>query len=828
MNVLKLKNKMINFLCAVIILFSNNGAINALYYDGLSTYSIYPRLDLQICSNSSLSFDFTVSTSLNNQLYSNNTANKFQQSTLTSNQNAARVLLYSEQQIQISTVSNTKKLINSYFLIKLIQPNRLIINDYWNINEIQIQLPNDYSTSWFRFVYTRRSNTVDINLFKFETSVTSSSTTNRIPSIKLAPVFSKQVVHSNFVLDELTSSLDDVSIDSKQVTYSKLFVGGVGDNLNDNTYSLNQLKQFAKFHGYIMNLQYTSLASQCPIETCLKQSVSQRQYAIFSLSISKQYKTEQQNVERDSLMIDDICESDTLTHDICPKDCSCLSNNFIAPYFNCDCSESGNTKPKCSALFKSFALNFDDSNYFGNGQEKFDYPILPSFTKIQVQNLATQFDKQRGIQFKNTVARINLAPNSEVPEADSCFWNIEDCAHGFIQHIVMSIDRLDEKKFNLKVLLFQNGQSDMSKFVAFVYKNRLHFSIFEQIDSQEWMVSSFALDKSKHLNRQLKITVTWLRDKYMALHLDGFLVDMSTKPSSPPVNQDVYISINNLNRFYYEYGVRLIQTDKNSISNIGSTLLNHQFSIKYMRRDYFNDLDAQDSKIIVSSPLPSEIIRIDNTQRVMYKIDSPLTGVTTETIELSFRTSQQDGVIFYIRNNPIITYFELVRGQPVVVIDNRVKNFYLRPQTAPLNDNQWHEVKLHRDGQLISINIDSQYHDMSDMGQISNNQILTGGYVYLGLADPNNINLSDKKTFVGEMVRGKVTINNIQQKVVQQPYYWPSMPAQSIHTTNQTVNIDTSQLTSSHDGKMINIVINVYGPPGLVVNAGQKPKLTRI
>lgn len=142
----------------------------------------------------------------------------------------------------------------------------------------------------------------------------------------------------------------------------------------------------------------------------------------------------------------------------------------------------------------------------------------------------------------------------------------------------------------------------------------------------------------------------------------------------------------------------------------------------------------------------------------------------------------------------MITYFELVHGQPVVVIDTRVKNIYLRPQTAPLNDNKWHEVKLHRDGRMISINIDSQCHDSSDLEQ-TNYQILTGGYVYLGLADPNNINLSDKKTFVGEMVRGKVTINNVQQRVVQQPYYWPSVPA---ITTNQTVNIDTSQL--SHDG----------------------------
>ena len=238
--------------------------------------------------------------------------------------------------------------------------------------------------------------------------------------------------------------------------------------------------------------------------------------------------------------------------------------------------------------------------------------------------------------------------------------------------------------------------------------------------------------------------------------------------------------------------------------------MQHQFSIKYVRRDYHNDVEVHDSRIIVSSPLPSEIIRIDNTQRVMYKIDSPLTGVTTESIELSFRTSQPDGVIFYIRNSPIVTYFELVRGQPVVTIDTGYKNIYLRPPTpSALNDNQWHEVKLHRDAETISINLDSQHYDTNELGIRAN--ILTGGYVYLGLADPNNINLSEKKTFVGEMVRGKVTINNIQQKVVQQPYYWPQTPS---FTTNQTVSIDASQLTTSPDGKMINIVINVYGPPG--------------
>lgn len=388
----------------------------------------------------------------------------------------------------------------------------------------------------------------------------------------------------------------------------------------------------------------------------------------------------------------------------------------------------------------------------------------------------------------------------------------------------MSIDRLDEKRISHKVLIFINGKTHMSsKFVGYIFKNRLFLSIYEYDENIEWLISTPPLDKGKFLNKPLKLTISWLRDKYFSLHIDGLLVDMVTKPLSPPLNEDIY-TINSFNKYYYEYGLKIISpasdaNPKNSqLDKIStSSSVNHQFSISYIKRDFYNDIDSQDSKIIVSSPLPSEIIKIDNTQRVMYKIDSPLTGVTTETIELAFRTSQADGVIFYIRNNPIITYFELIKGQPVVVIDTRIKNVYLRPETALLNDNQWHEIKLHRDGQTISINIDSQYHDSTELTQSTNNQLLTGGYVYLGLADPNNINLSDKKTFIGEMVRGKVTINNIQQKVVQQPYYWPSMPAIS---TNQTVNIDTSQI--SHDGKMINIIINVYGPPGLTVNTAQQ------
>jgi hypothetical protein len=215
----------------------------------------------------------------------------------------------------------------------------------------------------------------------------------------------------------------------------------------------------------------------------------------------------------------------------------------------------------------------------------------------------------------------------------------------------------------------------------------------------------------------------------------------------------------------------------------------------------------------VSSPLPSEIIKIDNTQRVMYKIDSPLSSVTSESIELSFKTQQSDGIIFYIRNNPIISYCELIAGRVALTVDTHYNSVRLAPKIGNLNDNRWHDIKLHRDGQMLSVYIDNQYIDTANLGH--SNNILNGGSVYLGIADPSNINLSNKKAFIGEMIRGKVTINNVQQKVIQQPY-WPAMGHIS---SNQTVNIDASQL--AHDGKTINIVINVFGPPGSI-GAGVK------
>ena len=181
------------------LFLNRNMLTHALYYDGSQSYSIYPRLDLQLCPNSTLSFDFTVSTSsshfsdyYDSNLYDTSNNNKNAKS---SSSSLGRLLLYSEQQVQVNTIGNAKKqLTNSYFLVKLVSGNRLVLNDYWTSNDISFELPSDYATAWFRLVYTRRATTAEINLYKFEAQTA---------SVKLTLLFSKQVIHTNFIAEEI-------------------------------------------------------------------------------------------------------------------------------------------------------------------------------------------------------------------------------------------------------------------------------------------------------------------------------------------------------------------------------------------------------------------------------------------------------------------------------------------------------------------------------------------------------------------------------------------------------------------------------------------------
>lgn len=808
---------------------------NALYYDGLDSYSIYPRLDLHICRNNSLSFDFAVSTSLNK--YQSNNNNKHAQRLL--NKNGPQLLIFAEQQIQTGSTSRS-------FSVRLVNENELVVSDYWSPTDVKIKLPADYQTSWFRFIYSRYLNAADISLYKFEPLLQGNHDSDEAPKMLL--VFSKKLHYSNYIEQSRAN----------EQSYSQLLVGGIDEDMMQVANKLGE--HVSNFHGYIMNLQYTSdYSAQCQRQgkgQICQQPEGQRHYAIFSSSTSKKYKMKQ------SLMMDDICESDTLIHDMCPKDCSCLSNNFKAPFFSCDCKQSADTlleshgtKQSCNLLFNSLEINLDDAEYFSTSTEEFEYPMLPSFTKTSVANKGTKFNSMNGIEFNSPSAHLDFDPTKQFLDTESaCFWHVDNCQRGFVQHMIMSVDHIDESKFNQKVMILVNGHvghedeaaNKASKFIVYIHKNRMHFSIYEADRNIEWLVSSPVLTGTdSYIGKSLKITLTWIRDDSLSLHFNGFLIDKSLNALATPLNTDIYSAKDLLNKHSYEIGIKLMNSNAFTTNYqpsqldfaIASSLINHQFTLKYIRRDFYNDNNqqvslqeqemsltkgSQDSKIIVSSPLPSEIIRIDNTQRVMYKIDSPLTGVTRETIDLAFKTSQSDGVVFYITNNPIVSYFELVDGLPVAVIDTRYKNVHLKPVRCPrLDDDRWHEVSLHRDDQKIGITIDSQYYDSESLGT-GYNQILTGGHVYLGIADPTNINLSHKKSFDGEMVRGKVTINNVQQNVIQKPYTeysnvaWSESSSSSI-VTNQTVNIDTSQLVSK-DGKAINIIINVYGPPGFSVN----------
>jgi hypothetical protein len=425
-------------------------SVDGLYYDGKESYSIYPRLDLHLCTNSSLTFDFTVSTNSTNGYGALNHIDDTKD----------RLLVYAEQQVKLGSNHN---LANTYFLIRLINGNQLYLTDFWSINDIVINLPSDYLTAWFRFTYVRTETFVDITLYKFE--ITDGLTA--FP--RLVNVFSKQIVHSNYIHESDDNddqySVTKYSLPETKATnsFSQLLVGGISNQFKTTSTTTDKssqfsglkpyyihLRQLSNFHGYLMNLQYTTYDSQCgesfEENTCGR---VRRQYATFSSSSSKQQYSNSNKAAYSSVIVDDICESDTLTHDICPRDCSCLSNNFVSPYFNCDCSQTfafdhstnsndanDNSIPKpeqhqCSILAKSFTLNLDDVNYFGGPQTSFDYPILPSFTKVNIDTSAIQFSKKKGIEFHSIASHLYLTPTtSEIQESNLCFWDIDHCSNG--------------------------------------------------------------------------------------------------------------------------------------------------------------------------------------------------------------------------------------------------------------------------------------------------------------------------------------------------------------------------------------------------------------
>jgi hypothetical protein len=102
---------------------------------------------------------------------------------------------------------------------------------------VAIKLPADYKTSWFRFVYSRYLNAVDLSLYKFEPQRHSGE------APKLARVFNKKLSHARYV--ERTTG-------SEGQAYSQLLVGGVGEDTMQVADKLSEHE--ANFHGYVLLL----------------------------------------------------------------------------------------------------------------------------------------------------------------------------------------------------------------------------------------------------------------------------------------------------------------------------------------------------------------------------------------------------------------------------------------------------------------------------------------------------------------------------------------------------------------------------------------------
>ena len=197
--------------------------------------------------------------------------------------------------------------------------------------------------------------------------------------------------------------------------------------------------------------------------------------------------------------------------------------------------------------------------------------MLPSFTKTRVTNTGTKFSSLSGVEFNSPSAHLDFDPTEQLLDAESaCFWNVDHCGRGFVHHMIMSVDHIDDSKFSQKVMISVNGHRDevskASKFIAYIHQNRMHFSIYEADKNSEWLVSSPVLTGAdSYIGRSLKITLAWVRDRSLALHINGFLVDGSSKALLSPVNADIYSAKDLLNKHSYEIGIKLL--DSNAFSS---------------------------------------------------------------------------------------------------------------------------------------------------------------------------------------------------------------------------------------------------------------------
>lgn len=174
---------------------------------------------------------------------------------------------------------------------------------------------------------------------------------------------------------------------------------------------------------------------------------------------------------------------------------------------------------------------------------------------------------------------------------------------GFVQHMEMSIDKLDSKRFNEKVFFYRNGNSQNLMLTGYIQMNQIYFSLMDLSSNQEWVVSS--LLQSTKMSRVLRITINWVKDQFLSLHMSGVLIDVANKAST--LSSDSFAKIKDI-----KSGDNVMLYLGNFNSDRAYT--SHQISFKFLQRDYdlaFNQGNFFSDFVLVSLLNFNSIFNID-------------------------------------------------------------------------------------------------------------------------------------------------------------------------------------------------------------------------
>lgn len=124
-----------------------------------------------------------------------------------------------------------------------------------------------------------------------------------------------------------------------------------------------------------------------------------------------------------------------------------------------------------------------------------------------------------------------------------------------------------------------------------MHKRRIYFSIYKKLDNKEWLIhaNETYLFNQNQAGVELNFVLTWDQDKSLTLHMNGILIDTLLKPLLKPLNGELFM--NNLNSQYnYQFG--LISDNKYLKQQTIITSSTHNYQIKSIRRDYYENTKA--------------------------------------------------------------------------------------------------------------------------------------------------------------------------------------------------------------------------------------------